>query len=249
MITAYVYQHTNKITGEFYIGYRCANVFKNIPPEIDLPKYICSSPSIKSSIKKNPENWMRQILSCWFDSNDAYESEQKLIHNNWHNPLLLNQQYQLNGTKHFKAPKVFSQKHREKISKGLTGRVRSKEHCSAISNSLMGRTLSLQSIQKRSAKITGQKRTPEQCSNISQSLIGHLTSESTREKISIANSGKQHPKGFDSPCSKPFRCIETNQLFGSQPQAAELLNLKQSDINNVLKGRQKSTKGFHFEFV
>lgn len=42
MNTAYVYKHTNILTGEFYIGSRYGNLRLNIDPKSDLPVYIFS---------------------------------------------------------------------------------------------------------------------------------------------------------------------------------------------------------------
>jgi hypothetical protein len=52
-IPAYIYCHTNIITGEFYIGSRGKNVDLNIMPENDLPRYITSSKTVKKLILEN----------------------------------------------------------------------------------------------------------------------------------------------------------------------------------------------------
>ena len=49
--------------------------------------------------------------------------------------------------------------------------------------------------------------------------------------------------------SKPVRCVELDIIFASVTEAAEKLNLSQSGISNVLKGRYKTTGGYHFEYV
>ena len=55
---------------------------------------------------------------------------------------------------------------------------------------------------------------------------------------------------FNKPAKNRKDIIEitTNQLFSNQLEAAEKLKIRQSDINNCLKGRQKSVKGFEFKY-
>lgn len=47
---------------------------------------------------------------------------------------------------------------------------------------------------------------------------------------------------------KKIICIELNEVFNSVSQAAELLNIDQGFISNVLTGRNKTAKGYHFEY-
>jgi hypothetical protein len=56
---------------------------------------------------------------------------------------------------------------------------------------------------------------------------------------------------YGKPNHRRRKVIETTtgQTFESLTEAAKQLNIKQSDIGNVLGGRQKSTKGYRFEYV
>ena len=49
--------------------------------------------------------------------------------------------------------------------------------------------------------------------------------------------------------SKKIYCEELNQVFNSQSEAAEALNLQQALISAVCTGKQKTTGGYHFSFV
>lgn len=49
--------------------------------------------------------------------------------------------------------------------------------------------------------------------------------------------------------SKPVKCIETGQIFSSGKEAAEIMGLDASHISKVCRGKAKSHKGYHFEFV
>lgn len=45
---------------------------------------------------------------------------------------------------------------------------------------------------------------------------------------------------------KAVYCVELDLVFESQTEATKALNLPKSGISNVLNGRQKTTKGYHF---
>ena len=244
MITPYVYKHTNLLTGQYYIGSRGAN--KTMPVD-DLPIYICSSKLVKPLIKENPTIWQSEVLGCFFTREDAFVFEQTQIEANWGDPLLLNLHYRTSGRVFLSYEK--SLETRQKISKSLSGRTRSKTHCDAISAANKGKSLSKSTIEKIVAKNTGKTRTPIQKARMSESQLGHTVSEQTRQKISEANTGRPQPKGKHSRFSKPFICIETGVVFFSQPEAASVIGCRPGDINNVLNGRQKTTKGFSFRFV
>ena len=93
----YVYICTHKETNQFYIGYRMRNVKLNKPSHLDLPKYKTSSTTIRPDFSNY--NWT--IVAEFFDSSHAYTFEQQLICDNWENPLLLNEHYNL-GENHFR---------------------------------------------------------------------------------------------------------------------------------------------------
>ena len=49
--------------------------------------------------------------------------------------------------------------------------------------------------------------------------------------------------------SKPIRCIETGEEFESAKKAGESMGISRSAINAQLKGRNKTAKGYHFEYL
>lgn len=74
-------------------------------------------------------------------------------------------------------------------------------------------------------------------------------SEEHRRAISESLKDEKHPM-FNKPAKNRKDIVEitTNQVFSNQIEASEKLNIKQSDINNCLRGRQKSVKGFVFKY-
>jgi hypothetical protein len=103
-VVPYVYRLENPITGEFYIGYRSANIS---PSSEDFGiTYKTSAPKIEETF--NQFNW--QIIAEFFDGDSAYDFEQLLIFENWNNPLLLNKS-------------CFHNKKRFKAKKGINNRI------------------------------------------------------------------------------------------------------------------------------
>ena len=49
--------------------------------------------------------------------------------------------------------------------------------------------------------------------------------------------------------SKLVRCVETGQVFNSMKIAEKELGLRQNSISTIYTGKQKTTGGYHFEFI
>ena len=102
--------------------------------------------------------------------------------------------------------------------------------------------------------------------------LGKKCSEEKKKKISLAQKGRKlteehkaklrKPKSITHPCSeetkqkiiankkdkKAIICIETNIEYESIQECARQLNLYASNICKVLKGKIKTTGGFHFRY-
>ena len=83
---SYVYRLDHPVTGEFYIGYRKANVNKGIPSHLDFPEYKTSAPKVKARFDEF--NW--HIVAEFFHHKDALAFEQQLIYESWAIPGRLN---------------------------------------------------------------------------------------------------------------------------------------------------------------
>lgn len=59
--------------------------------------------------------------------------------------------------------------------------------------------------------------------------------------------GKKNPNGGRK--SKPFRIVETGQVFNKLLEADCDGRFTSTKINDCLKGRQKTHRGYHFEYV
>jgi hypothetical protein len=73
--------------------------------------------------------------------------------------------------------------------------------------------------------------------------------EEWRKNVSKSLAGNKHPMfGKSAVNCKSVLEITTGKKFDSLSIAATELGLKQGDISNCLAGRQKSTKGYRFQF-
>lgn len=123
-VRPYVYFGVNRITGQFYYGYREKNVQLNKPSHIDLFEYKTSSKNVRPIF--DDFDW--SILVECERGDDSFDIEQEMICEHWDNPLLLNKQYRLpNGKKRFKS------KNRKGQGKGKKKPMRTAKHSAAIS--------------------------------------------------------------------------------------------------------------------
>ena len=66
-------------------------------------------------------------------------------------------------------------------------------------------------------------------------------------KPSYGMLGKKNPNAGRK--GKPFRIVETNEIFKTSLECEKKKGLNNRHINDCLKGRQKTHRGFHFEYV
>lgn len=177
---AYVYKITNKITNEFYIGYRYKNQVLNIDPENDLwINYFTSSTKIKSEIQKHgTDSFYTEILFTDIDSLLCWKQEQILIKDNWDNPLLLNGKYHdpESNVEIFRRTMLLSDESRLKMSVAGKGRPKSAEHRKKIAIANTGKPQSVEKCRKiseaRKGKPTNKGVSPPkyQCPNCSKMI-------------------------------------------------------------------------------
>lgn len=96
---------------------------------------------------------------------------------------------------------------------------------------------------------------------------GHIVSEETRNKLRTANLGKKRSEeskrktseafarkresGFVKDGSGHFKkviCLETGEVFDSVKSAGECFGVSPSGITKVLKNKQKTAAGYHFDY-
>ena len=155
MIDAYVYKITNKITSEFYYGYRYKNQTLGLTPEHDLwIIYFTSSTRIKKDIKQyEKEAFIIEIIYRNIDSVKCWQQEQITIKQEWGNPLLLNGKYHdpNSNVELFRRVNILTEKTRNKMSIAGKGRPKSEEHKKNIAISNTGKIGSDQKRAKLSA--------------------------------------------------------------------------------------------------
>lgn len=97
--------------------------------------------------------------------------------------------------------------------------------------------------------------------------VGHPVSKETRQKLRDHNLGKKQSKetiekrkatfirlkenGYvqtNRNHRKPIVCTDTGTIYEGTVIASMLLGIEASSITAVLKGRQKSTHGYHFKY-
>lgn len=172
-ILPYVYVCTHKVTGEFYIGYREAN---KTPSYIDLPSYKTSSKKVHTDFENY--NWV--IVAEFFDGESAYDFEQMLIHENWEDPNLINENCHY-GKSRFKTNLKGVSKsdlHIEKLKMSRRARAKPTEETKRkISLGNTGKVVPVESRQRISKAKVGEKNP----------MFGKPVSDATKEKKRQSN--------------------------------------------------------------
>lgn len=118
-VKPYVYKLTHRKTGEFYIGYREANV---LPAHQDLGGPYRTSSAVIHDMGFDEFDWM--IVAEFPTGDEAYDHEQELINEDFHNPLCLNRSC-FNGSARFKTG-PHSEETKAKMRKPKTEATRAK---------------------------------------------------------------------------------------------------------------------------
>lgn len=69
----------------------------------------------------------------------------------------------------------------------------------------------------------------------------------TSHKPSYGMLGKKNPNGGRK--GKPFRIVETGEVFNTLLECEKAINGNDSCIGDCLNGKQKTHKGYHFEYI
>lgn len=104
----------------------------------------------------------------------------------------------------------------------------------------------------------GQKMSAEFCDKIKKRLLEEYRSGKRKHWTNVLTREEKHAfyskiaslkKNRVSKNKTSIYCVELDKVYESQTAAAIELELRQGDIANVLKGRQKSTKGLTFRYA
>lgn len=226
-ILPYVYKLTHKITSEFYIGVRWANIY---PSGLDLGiRYKTSSKHVKPRF----EEFNYEIVAEFFNHEDAIDFEQQSIEENWNDPLLLNKAIQV--TKKFRCT-GHSEKTKEKMSAAKKGKPPNNKG-KKLSDETKGK-IKQKSLLRRHTEETKAKMSINKIGNKNgignKSRTGQTQSEAEKEKKRIASTGKTHTeetkqklsvqrKGIPKPKSE---CPECNKLFSAANMVRHICRLE-----------------------
>ena len=138
-------------------------------------------------------------------------------------------------------------------------------YCYNIKNGAVGWTSEDMTGEKH--PFYGKHHTSESRKKISQAHKGKPLSEEARKKISQANKGEKHPnygkhlseehrknmsqakKNIMTPIVAIQKDTGKVKIFESQMECSRVLGLYSGRINDCLKGRRKTYKGYSFKYV
>ena len=207
MILPYVYILIDRITGQFYIGYRYKNVRLQLNSSDDLG--VVYFTSCKHISKNNFLRFDALILAEFFDRKDAYWFEQQLIKDNKKNPLMINRHYQDPNSK---VKEFVNFCHSEETIEKMTGLKRSdsfREYRRQVMTGNVPWNVGLsKDSDPRMAKLAkkrkahgnphqiGQKHSAERIEKVKAALTGRSMTAEECAKMSAAKKGKSWEEIF-----------------------------------------------------
>ena len=116
------------------------------------------------------------------------------------------------------------------------------------------------SVKKTGAAHKGKKYSGQALENIREaarrrdnSVFAHPRSEETKRKISKAHKGmtysEETKQKLREAFSVPVLCVELNKTYPSMTIAAEEFGLSKCTISAVIKGRNKTAAGYHWQLA
>jgi hypothetical protein len=133
------------------------------------------------------------------------------------------------------------------ISDKVKERWNDEEYRNAIVNSLIGRKQSKETRKKRSETMTGRVRSEDHCRNLSNALKGLKKPEGYAEKVSAIKKGKM--AGDKNPSfdwKLRFFYSENECVIATAWHFSELKDLKRYNVDNLIRGKCKSHKGWNY---
>jgi hypothetical protein len=216
-VKPYVYWLTHKTTGQFYIGYREANV---LPSDQDLLVYKTSSNKVSNL---GFENFDWKIIAEFHDGSSAYHFEQQLIEENLHNSLCLNGHFTNSNGPQFRRVGPHTNETRLKQSLAKKGKLFSIEHKAKLSAAKQGYKRSPEAARKAGLALKDKPLSSEHKIKISLGLKNHKFSDETRAKISATLTGKKQSK----------ETIEKRNLSRQRTLQNRILQLSNPQFNNM----------------
>lgn len=204
-----VYCHTNNIDGKKYIGKTCQK------PEYRWNNgegYKGSPHFYRAILKYGWENFAHEILAEGLSADEACTMEKLLIQQ--YDTTNEQKGYNLTSGGDGRTDWVVPEETRKKISNSRKGIVFSQETLKKMSEAKIGRPLS------ESAK--------EKLRNMN---LGKIRSVQTRQKMGESKIGPNNPSSY------PIYCIELDEIFWGQKEAANLYGLCKEGISACIRGK------------
>lgn len=133
---------------------------------------------------------------------------------------------------------------------GALGRKLSQESREKIARARMGNGHPHTEAHKERMRLLykDKKRSSETCEKIQQKAIGRVFPQEVIDK-QIESRKKTYASPEWVGNSKAIIEVGSGTAYKSLSEAARILGLRQGDISNVLRGRQRTTGGFTFQYV
>lgn len=149
--------------------------------------------------------------------------------------------------------KYVSEETKRKLAESHKGKRQSNETRRKLSIAHKGKKPSAECIRKSIEAHKGKHIDKETRMKISKKLKGKPLSIETRKKMSEARKGKiisEHViLAMTEATSKKVLCVETGEVYKSISEAGRQLDVSFKAISKALRGKSKTSGGYHWEYV
>lgn len=234
----YIYQVTNKLNGNIYVGVRKSKILPD-----DDTRYMGSGFAIKAAILNyGLANFEKTILSLHNSWSEALAEEACIVDSTF---VLREDTYNLTlgGFGGSIKGRTFSDSTRAKMSEAKKGTIPWNKGKPSPLKGKSGTLHSIKSKHKISKSLKGKPKPPRtevHKKNLSIANTGKIPSEETRQKISIANKGKPSPhKGK----TRPPQTAESNKKRSEALLGRKISDEHRKKISDSNTGRPSYNKG------
>ena len=136
---------------------------------------------------------------------------------------------------------------RNKISNTLTGRIFTEEHLANLKKNHPKLTMEEKNMDKAAWLVSIRESHAKRRGKLLEEIVGEDRAKKIKEHLKEKR--QERAESFETPVAQYSKEGELLQTYKSQVEASKATGIRQGDISNCIKGRQKVAKGFIWKSI
>lgn len=142
-----------------------------------------------------------------------------------------------------------SSEHRRKISETLKGRKIPRDIVEKIASKLRGRKMSDEQRKRMSELLKGKKRSPETLKRMSAAMLGKKLSAETRHKMSVSTSGEKNPMWGTHRSDETKKKISEKNFGGKNGMARKVIGPDGTIYGSIRDAARDNTQNLTYDQI